>query len=538
MSETFAGPAARGGSSRLGRGARPSARVVRRAARAGRGREPLVLADADVPHELLPRARASRTSSTSGGRRSVSAKQRAPHYLALLRERGYPDWIEQYSAHRARLDARGRRRAAPWGGLPPVRRFVTQRLDGRCALGIASAWERETRRAAFAFEKAVDRCVDRPLVGADRSTTGRTWSAPTRLDLMVEELAAARRVARAGRPGAGYDEARLERILALANEQQEWSRRTRDLLAAHVAGAARHRRQHPRRDDPAVAPRHGVGARRGPRVPRGGRGARRRRRRRVRGRARPADVDRPRALVQPRLLPALRRSATAPSSSGRCTSRSRPTATCATAAPPLRALAARFAAFTDFLGMPGWADPWYSKEARHTASTAPSTSSTAESRSPYFVTRALEEAGHPRARDRRGQRRRPRTGTRRRSSPRSSGSSRNDCERQQLGAEHRPAEHLGSPASSNALCAPAAPRARPQLEPADGAPGHLCGPCPKARCGFGSRSSRNGSGLVEDLRVAVRRRKHERDLLARARSVSPRISTSRVAVRAKPWFGA
>ena len=32
--------------------------------------------------------------------------------------------------------------------------------------------------------------------------------------------------------GKRLDEARLERILELANEQQEWSRRTRDLLAA------------------------------------------------------------------------------------------------------------------------------------------------------------------------------------------------------------------------------------------------------------------------------------------------------------------
>ena len=45
--------------------------------------------------------------------------------------------------------------------------------------------------------------------------------------------------------------------------------------------------------------------------------------------------------------------------------------------------------------MPGWADPWYLKEARPTASTASFTSSSAESRSPYFVTRALEDAGIP-----------------------------------------------------------------------------------------------------------------------------------------------
>ena len=63
--------------------------------------------------------------------------------------------------------------------------------------------------------------------------------------------------------------------------------------------------------------------------------------------------------------------------------------------PPLRALAARFAAFTDFLGMPGWADPWYLKEARAHGVDGVVHLVTAESRSPYFVTRALEEAGIP-----------------------------------------------------------------------------------------------------------------------------------------------
>ncbi len=63
--------------------------------------------------------------------------------------------------------------------------------------------------------------------------------------------------------------------------------------------------------------------------------------------------------------------------------------------PPLRQLAARFAAFTDFLGMPGWADPWYLKEAQAHGVGAVVHLVTAESRSPYFVTRALEDAGIP-----------------------------------------------------------------------------------------------------------------------------------------------
>ena len=63
--------------------------------------------------------------------------------------------------------------------------------------------------------------------------------------------------------------------------------------------------------------------------------------------------------------------------------------------PPLRALAARFAAFSDLIGMPGWADPWYVKEARSHRVDGVVHLVTPESRSSYFVTRALEEAGIP-----------------------------------------------------------------------------------------------------------------------------------------------
>ena len=69
----------------------PPARVVRRAARAGRGRASRSsLVDADVPHELL-RAMDIPYVVNQWWASICSAKQRAPHYLALLRERGYPD---------------------------------------------------------------------------------------------------------------------------------------------------------------------------------------------------------------------------------------------------------------------------------------------------------------------------------------------------------------------------------------------------------------------------------------------------------------
>ena len=158
-----------------------------------------------------------------------SAKQRAPHYLAMLRERGYPDWIEQYSAISLGSTLEDDPAQAPWGGLPPVSAFVTQ-VWTDAHLGIAEAWERERGVPYFALEKAVD-----PVLAerwweriAARLGDGRRDRAP-RPD--ERRARAARRVPRAG-DRKRLDEARLERILELANEQQEWSRRTRDLLAA------------------------------------------------------------------------------------------------------------------------------------------------------------------------------------------------------------------------------------------------------------------------------------------------------------------
>jgi benzoyl-CoA reductase/2-hydroxyglutaryl-CoA dehydratase subunit BcrC/BadD/HgdB len=61
----------------------------------------------------------------------------------------------------------------------------------------------------------------------------------------------------------------------------------------------------------------------------------------------------------------------------------------------LRALAARFAAFSDFLGLPGWADPWYVKEAKLHRVDGVVHLTASESRSSWFTTRALEQAGIP-----------------------------------------------------------------------------------------------------------------------------------------------
>ncbi len=192
--------------------------------------EPLALVNADVPHEIF-RAMDIPYVVNQWWASICSAKQRAPHYLRLLRERGYPDYLEQYSAISFGSTFEDDPEQAPWGGLPPVSAFITQ-VWTDSHLRIAEAWTRERDVPFFALEKAVDESL--PEEWWER--IANDWEVVVgtgRLDLMTAELEQLIAFL-ADVTGRAFDETRFERILALANEQQEWSRRTRDLVAATV----------------------------------------------------------------------------------------------------------------------------------------------------------------------------------------------------------------------------------------------------------------------------------------------------------------
>jgi benzoyl-CoA reductase/2-hydroxyglutaryl-CoA dehydratase subunit BcrC/BadD/HgdB len=64
-------------------------------------------------------------------------------------------------------------------------------------------------------------------------------------------------------------------------------------------------------------------------------------------------------------------------------------------ADPMRALAARFAAFSEQLYMPPWSSGWYVKEARHHGVDGVVHLVSDDARGSWFTTRALEDAGIP-----------------------------------------------------------------------------------------------------------------------------------------------
>lgn len=352
--------------------------------------EPVVVADADVPHELF-RAFGVEYVVNQWWASLCAAKQRAPHYLELLAARGYPDDVEQYGAIALGSTLEDDPAQAPWGGLPPVSLFATHAwTDSHRA--IAEAWTRERGVPAFAFEQA----IDPRLPGEWWERVAHDWEdaiGTPRLDLMCAELEELVDVLERS-TGRRFEPERLAEIVALANEQAEWNRRTRDLVAAapraplDIADSI-----------PAVM------------LPQWHRGT-------------PWAVAAARRLHEEVAELVDAGAAVCPEERVRLMWIGRGiwfnlgfyrhfqerygavfvwSMYLAVAAdgyvryggPPLRALAARFAAFSDFLGLPGWAGPWYVKEAKLHRVDGVVHLGAPESRSSWFTTRALERAGIP-----------------------------------------------------------------------------------------------------------------------------------------------
>jgi hypothetical protein len=352
-------------------------------------RGPIAVADADVPHEIF-RALGIPYVVNQWWASICSAKQKAPLYLDAIRERGYPDDVDQYSAI-GLGSVIADDDDPPWGGLPPVALFATQRWTDAHAR-IAAAWAAETEAESFVFEKAVDRRVPARWWGR----VVHEWEdviGSERIDLMVAELNELIALLES-RLGTRFDESRLQGILDLANEQQEWSRRTRDLLA-----------------QTSPAPIDIVDSIPAVMIPQWHRGTEW-----ARDAARGFHEEVESAIARgDALCPDERRRLMwigrglwfnlgfyqhFQKRYGAVFVWSMYLAIAADGYPryggePLRQLAARFAAFSDFLGMPGWADQWYLDQARTHRVDGVVHLVAHDSRSSWFTTKALEDAGIP-----------------------------------------------------------------------------------------------------------------------------------------------
>ncbi|WAP53562.1 2-hydroxyacyl-CoA dehydratase family protein [Streptomyces sp. S465] len=351
---------------------------------------PLALVNADAPHEIF-RAMGVPYVVNQWWSSIISAKRMSGRYLEALRDRGLPDDVEQYSALPLAEALAPRGDDAPWGGLP-LPTVVVAECTGDNTRRMFSLWESELGVPFVPLESAAAETVPTDwwnLMRHDWETAiGRD-----RVDLLHQELQAV--IPRLERlTGATYDAGRLAEIMALSNEQAEWNRRTRDLLAqapgcpvpvndiipavmipqwhrgtpwATAAAESLYREVRSLVDEGrTVVPRE-------------------RRRLMWIGRGLWFDMDFYRSFEQ---------------SHGAVFVWSMYLALAADAYArygddPLRALAARFCAFRDQMYTPPWSVEWYVKEARAHRVDGVVHLVSPDSRSSWFTTHALETAGIP-----------------------------------------------------------------------------------------------------------------------------------------------
>ncbi|CAN5279737.1 hypothetical protein BH10PSE1_BH10PSE1_05540 [soil metagenome] len=190
---------------------------------------PFAVVNADAPQEIL-RALDIPYVVNQWWASIVAAKQKARDYGSLLRAADYPSHIESYSAQglAAALDIDSD--DAPWGGLPtPSILALVANSDPGAKL--YEAWASETGADLFVFERSIDGRIDLPVEWWD--DLPERWSEtlePERLDLMTAQIE--QQIARLETLIARtLDRARLVEVMTLVNEQEDYYRRTRDLIA-------------------------------------------------------------------------------------------------------------------------------------------------------------------------------------------------------------------------------------------------------------------------------------------------------------------
>ena len=194
--------------------------------------ERIALVNADAPHEIF-RAMDIPYVVVQWWSSLISAKQQAASCLDSLRAAGYPDDNEQYSALGLGKALSDPMNDPPWGGLPTpsiLSGIVT--TDGSSK--VLEAWSHETGAPCFLFESTVD----------NRLSIETQWweSLPwnwaemidsARLNLMVSEFEELIGVLERTF-NKRFSMTRLEEVMALANEQLEFYRKTRELVAKSV----------------------------------------------------------------------------------------------------------------------------------------------------------------------------------------------------------------------------------------------------------------------------------------------------------------
>lgn len=191
--------------------------------------EPLAVVNANAPQEIL-RALDIPFVVNQWWASIVAAKQQSRRYLDLLREHGYPTQFDSYSSQGLAALFDDDAAQAPWGGLPrPSFLHALNGTDGVARL--FEAWANESGADLFLFERTVD--ARWQLFSDWWESLPQRWDEVLereRVDLMEIELREliAHLERRTGRT---FPHERFAQVMDLVNQQEEYYRRTRDLIA-------------------------------------------------------------------------------------------------------------------------------------------------------------------------------------------------------------------------------------------------------------------------------------------------------------------
>lgn len=193
---------------------------------------PFAMVNANAPQEIL-RALDVPFVVNQWWASIVAAKQQSGRYRTLLREQGYPTDAEAYSAQGVAAALDHDAELAPWGGLPRPD-FVHAIASSDATPAIFEAWAHETGAARFVYERSVDpRWEIETRWWEELPDRWDEMLEPERLDLLVEELREV--IAQVEeQTGHTFDEQRFIAVMDLVNEQEDYYRKTRELIARTV----------------------------------------------------------------------------------------------------------------------------------------------------------------------------------------------------------------------------------------------------------------------------------------------------------------
>jgi len=193
--------------------------------------EPCALVSADAPQEIF-RAMDIPYVVNQWWSAVVSSRHKAPHYLRLLNDEGYGKNLCSYCSLPLASTLGPELEDAPWGGLPKISLTVTE-VACDAQLKVYGLWTKKHGIPLYAFERTV---VVEPSHLDWWNKCRYEWEElyeTHRLDLMVEELKGFIRFLESN-TGKTFRETKLKRVMDLVNEQEEYSAKTRDLIAKTV----------------------------------------------------------------------------------------------------------------------------------------------------------------------------------------------------------------------------------------------------------------------------------------------------------------